>query len=296
MNNLSLIRWAGGKGKQLTDLLPLIPPGHLYVEPFGGGASVLLNKPPSPVEVYNDLDEGLVNLFMVIRDEKMFASFYRMVSLTPYSRRLYEEALDWEKWDDPVTRAAGFYTVLNQSISGKRLARKGDWSRGKQDNVAERWFKRQDSLEWIHRRLRTVQIEMRDALDVLQEWDSPKAVFYCDPPYVLDTRSSRKYYAVEQPDDFHERMVDVLLGVRGSVVLSGYDHPIYGRLTEDGWVSDGYKAIAVMEVVGKGQKGMGAGDDKGKRREVVWRNRKAAESGMRVPMFDDYGTVRGDDG
>lgn len=286
MNNLSLVRWAGGKGKQLTDLLPLIPPGHLYVEPFGGGASVLLNKPPSPVEVYNDLDEGLVNLFEVVRDEDSFQRFHRTISLTPYSREVFERALNWEEWEDPVMRAAGFYTVLNQSISGKRLARKGDWSRGKQDNVAERWFKRHDSLEWIFRRLRSVQIEMRDALDVLQEWDSPRAVFYCDPPYVLDTRSKRKYYAVEQSDDFHERLVDILLTVKGSVVLSGYDHPIYNRLTEEGWITDGYHATAIMEVVGN--KGM-----KGGRREMVWRNRKAAQSGISRPMIDDYGTVLG---
>lgn len=292
MNNLSLVRWAGGKGKQLTNLLPLIPPGHAYVEPFGGGASVLLNKPPSPVEVYNDLDEGLVNLFMVMRDEELWPRFYRAITLTPYSRKVFEDALDWEKWDDPVMRAVGFYTVLNQSISGKRLARKGDWSRGKKDNVAERWFKRQDTLEWIHSRLRTVQIEMRDALDVLQEWDSERTVFYCDPPYVLDTRNQRNYYAVEQSDDFHERLVDILLGVRGSVVLSGYTHPIYDRLTEAGWVTDGYKATAIMEVVGQEDKaGVKLDKMKGGRREVVWRNLKAASSGIRKPMFNDYGGV-----
>lgn len=272
----------------------MIPPGELYIEPFGGGASVLLNKPRSPVEVYNDLDEGLVNLFEVMRDEEMFRSFYRQVTLTLYSRKFFEEALEWETWDDPVRRAVGFFTVLNQSISGKRLASKGDWARGMQANVAERWFKRQESLEWIHRRLRTVQIEMRDALDILQEWDGPKAVFYCDPPYVLDTRKGRKYYAVEQDDDFHERMVDILLSVKGAVVLSGYDHPVYQRLTEAGWPSDGYKAIALMEVVGAGKEGMGVTDQKGKRREVVWRNPKAAAEGIRRPMFDDYGTTLAD--
>lgn len=293
MNNLSLVRWAGGKGKQLTDLLPLIPPGHLYVEPFGGGASVLLNKPRSPVEVYNDLDEGLVNLFEVMRDEEMFGRFHKQITLTLYSRVFFERALEWEAWDDPVRRAVGFYTVLNQSISGKRLARKGDWSRGMQDNVASRWFGRHDSLALIHQRLRSVQIEMRDALDILQEWDGPKTVFYCDPPYVLDTRSNRKYYAVEQSDDFHERLVDVLLQVKGAVVLSGYDHPIYDRLTEHGWVSDGYGVTAIMEVVGKDtnkQDGKGK-TQKGRRREVVWRNRRAAAHAIRNPMFDDHGTV-----
>lgn len=278
MNNLSLIRWAGGKGRQLPSLLPLIPEGEIYVEPFGGGASVLLNRPRSKIEVYNDLDDAVVNLFQVIRDDELFRSFKRAVSLMPYSRSEFERSIHFDSVSDPVLRAVAFYTVINQSISGKRLARKGDWARGRLDNLADRWFERQGKLVEIHERFKHVQIECRDALDILQEWDTDRTVFYCDPPYVLETRSKRKYYAVEPGDEYHERLVEVLCGVKGCVVLSGYNHPVYRRLLEEGWWTDEYGAIATMEVVGEGEV-------KQRRVEIVFRNRSAAESAIKRPLF-----------
>lgn len=280
MNTLSLLRWAGGKGKQLSDLLPLIPESRIYVEPFGGGCSVLLNRRRVEVEVYNDLDDALINLFQVVRDDEKFAEFCRLLDFTPYSRAEFESCLTFDGIEDPVKRAVAFYTVINQSISGKRLASKGDWARGRQDNLAVRWKERYDKVGLIHNRIRSVQIECRDALDVLQEWDTEDTTFYCDPPYILDTRSQRKYYAVEPGDDYHKQMVDVLLKVRGMVVLSGYDHPIYTVLKEKhGWWTDTYGATAIMEVVQEG-------GTKRKRTEIVYRNPHAADMGIRRPLLD----------
>jgi DNA adenine methylase len=281
MNTLSLLRWAGGKGKQLNDLLPLIPRGKIYVEPFGGGCSVLLNKERTEVEVYNDLDSALVNLFQVVRDNQSYEEFKRLVDYTPYSRADFEACLSFDGIADPIRRAVAFYTVVNQSISGKRLARKGDWARGRNDNLAERWFDRQEKLDVIHERIRHVQIECRDALDILQEWDTEDTVFYCDPPYILDTRSQRKYYAVEPGDDYHNHLVEVLINVKGMVVLSGYDHPIYQTLSNDhGWWTDLYGARAIMEVVQDG-------GTKRKRTEIVYRNRQASTQGIKVPLEYD---------
>lgn len=279
-NNLSLVRWAGGKGRQLNDLLPLIPHSKIYCEPFGGGASVLLNRPKMGVECYNDLDASLVNLFQVVRDDDSFTEFAHKLGWMLYAKEDFTHAT--KHYDDtdysPVVRAVLFYTMLNQSISGKRLAASGDWARGRLDNLADRFVARQEKLGAIHKRLRGVQIECRDALDILQEWDGPNTVFYCDPPYILDTRSKRKYYAVEPGDKYHEELVDVLLSVKGMVVLSGYDHPIYSRLGEHGWVTDMYGARATMEVVK-------AEGNKQKRKEVVWRNAYAAEMGVMRPLF-----------
>lgn len=278
---LSLIRWAGGKGRQLGDLLPLLPHTRTYVEPFGGGASVLLNREKSAVEVYNDLDGALVNLFQVVRDDELFSEFAHKLGWTLYAKEAFVEAVNNHDDEglDRVSRAVLFYTMLNQSISGKRLASAGDWARGRLDNLAERFVMRQEKLGAIHTRLRGVQIECRDALDILQEWDGPETVFYCDPPYVLDTRSKRKYYAVEPGDDYHVQLVDVLLSVQGMVILSGYDHPVYSRLRDEGWFTTLYGAHAVMEVV-KAKTGT-----KQKRTEIVYRNPQAAEMGMRRPLF-----------
>lgn len=274
-SNISLVRWAGGKGKQLGDLLPFIPDGRVYVEPFGGGASVLLNRPRSEIEVYNDLDSSLVNLFTVVRDQ--FDEFAEYLRWTPYSREVFEDALGHENEEDAVRSAAKFYTVLNQGISGKRLASKGDWGRARSANFGDRWQLRQDKLGWIHDRIKHVQIECRDAIDILTEWDGPDTVFYCDPPYVLETRSKRKYYAVEPGDDYHRELVDTLTRVRGQVVLSGYLHPVYERLAGFGWKADSYGARAMMTV-------HETGEERDDRREVVWRNPQCVESGLRVPL------------
>jgi DNA adenine methylase len=278
VNTLSLVRWAGGKGKQLKDLIPLIPRSRMYVEPFGGGASVMLNIAKHEVEVYNDLDGALVNLFEIVRGDESFDEFNRLLDYTPYSREEFERCLSFEALDDPIRRAVAFYTVLNQSISGKRLARRGDWARGRADNLAERWFQRQEKLRDIHERIRHVQIEARDALDVLQEWDTPETTFYCDPPYILETRSKKKYYAIEPGDEYHKELVDVLLRVKGMVVLSGYDHPIYHRLVTEGWWTDLYGTHAAMEVVKKHAQKRG-------RVEIVYRNLQATAAAPIIPLF-----------
>lgn len=274
---LSLVRWAGGKTRQLNDLLPFIPDGRVYVEPFGGGASVLLNRQRSEVEVYNDLDSSLVNLFTVVRDDRLFDEFAARLGWTPYSRENFLDSLAFEQERDAVLAAVKFYTVLNQSISGKRLAGKYDWARARSDNLATRWTLRQEKLGLVHARLKHVQIECRDALDILAEWDGPDSVFYCDPPYVLDTRKKQKYYAVEPGDEYHKELVKALRGVEGAVVLSGYVHPIYDVLGDAGWVMDSYKQYAMMTVHDEGAQ-------RDKRLEVVWRNPKAVDVGVKVPL------------
>ena len=288
---ISAVHWPGGKARQLNDLLPLIPVTKIYVEPFGGGGSVLLNRPYSEIEVYNDLDGQLVNLFAVLRDEDSYKEFRRRIALMPYSRAEFNRALGFDRCDSPVDRAVAFYTVLNQSISGKRLSTTGDWSRNRTINNADRWFQRQHGLIAVHQRIQNVQIESRDAIDIIKQWDTPDTTFYLDPPYILETRGNNKYYAVEPGDEFHEALVDALLAVRGCAVLSGYDHPIYARLSDSGWFTDTYGQDTTMDLaqsaVGKTRQ----------RVEVVYRNRRAADHSILRPLFlgdgDEAGSAAG---
>lgn len=285
---LSVVHWAGGKGKQLDYLLPLIPVTRLYVEPFGGGGSVLLNRPISEIEVYNDLDGELVNLFEVLRGDDSYRSFRRRVAFLPYSRAEFERSLAGVRAGitvDPVERAVQFYTVLNQSVSGKRLASNGDWSRNRTVNNADRWFVRQEGLAAVHERVRNVQLENRDALDIIRQWDSDDTTFYLDPPYVLETRGRNRYYAVEPGDDFHRELVDVLVGVKGAAVLSGYDHQIYTRLMEKGWHTDSYGQTTTMDIA-ESLRGRVKG-----RVEVVYRNQRACEYAYKRPLWVGDGAV-----
>ena len=116
----SPILWFGGKGNMVAKLLPLMPPCRRYVEPFGGGASVLMAREPVEVEVYNDLDEDLSSFFRVLADPARFGKFYRRVALLPYSRSIYNECRStWEACEDPIERAARWFVVARQSFSGR---------------------------------------------------------------------------------------------------------------------------------------------------------------------------------
>lgn len=83
--------WYGGKFSHLDWLLPLLPKCHHYCEPFAGSAAVILNRPPSPVETYNDIDGEVVNFFRTLRDHH--AELVRAIGLTPFSREEYHLAI-----------------------------------------------------------------------------------------------------------------------------------------------------------------------------------------------------------
>ncbi len=280
---LSLISYAGGKGTHLDALLPMIPYTPTFVEPYGGGASILLNRRPSEVEVYNDLNDDIINLFRVVRSPMSGPLFEAMVDATLYSRAEFERAIDIinnpPEHSSSTERAWATFVIHNQGISGKLHRSYGNWARSREGNInTKRWWGKYDRISQIRHRFEHVQIESKDALDVIEAWDSPQTTFYLDPPYVLETRGQRAYYAFEQPVEHHERLVEILLAVEGCVVLSGYEHPVYDPLAADGWVKDAYSKSAVMTVAQQGETKPG-------RVEVVWRNPRCQDHGAQMPLF-----------
>jgi len=230
----SPIRWFGGKSQLAQKIIALFPPHRVYVEAFGGGASVLFAKALSPVEIYNDLDSGLVNFFRVLRNN--FSEFQRLVALTPYSREEHSFCRQhWEECNDPIERAYRWYVVAKQSFSG--IFRSG-WSyeknRSRRGMVASvsRWLSTVDRLSEVAERLLRVQIEHNDWRIILKTYDSPDTLFYLDPPYVPETRRAGKYTHELTLSD-HSELVERILALEGKVVLSGYSHPVYKSLS--GW-------------------------------------------------------------
>jgi len=235
----SPIIWYGGKGNMVAKLLPHIPPHKTYVEVFGGGASLLFAKKPSPVEVYNDLDSGLVNFFRVLRDPEKFERLHHLASLTPYSREEYNFCREtWEQCEDEVERAYRWYVVARMSFSGT-FGR--SWShvvtasdRGMAGTTAK-WLSILAMLPSIHSRLMRVQIEHQDFRALIPTYDTPRTCFYCDPPYVPETRREVSTYSQEMSQDDHRDLVGLLLQVEGMVILSGYRHEVYTPLEDAGW-------------------------------------------------------------
>lgn len=283
------VQWFGGKGGMVAKLLPLIPYSKIYCEPFGGAGSILWNRDPSPSEIYNDLDGDLVNLFRAIQDEGRCHRLQERLAATLYSFdefRLARKTLA-NPAATPDERAWAFYVAKNQGFSGQSGC-DGSWGRAFIGNrgmasTVSRWWGHFDLFPAWHKRIARVQIDCRDALQVIQYWDSAETVFYLDPPYALATRvaGSRDVYAHEMDDSEHARLVDLLLSIKGQVVLSGYDTPVYGPLEKSGWIRHHWDTVcmAAGRTRGSGLQGVGSAAAKCPRREVVWRNPRCLETG-----------------
>lgn len=267
----SPVIWIGGKGMMTKEILPLLPLHKQYVEPFGGGASILFAKRPSLVETYNDIDSGAADLFRVLADPKMFLKFQKRVELLPYSRELYNEYVNtWEQYsNDIIERTARWFVVIRQSFSGIFA---GGWSFGVKGTSTQKWLSTIHLLPEIHKRLQCVQIENRDFRFILQTYDGQDYLAYCDPPYVLSTRSDINYKH-EMIDKDHQDLIKILLNYQGSVVLSGYDNPLYFCLEQKGWSHTKFCVSLHPSLVKDGKQ-------RPFRIESVWRNPKALSKGF----------------
>ncbi|MCD6310811.1 MAG: DNA adenine methylase, partial [Candidatus Eremiobacteraeota bacterium] len=234
----SPIVWFGGKGHSVSRLLKLIPEHLTYIEVFGGGASLLFAKPPSPVEVYNDIDSGLVNFFRVLRDPDMFGRFYGKVVLIPFSREEFKACKEtWDKQGDPVESAVRWFVVARQSFSGvfgKGWGYSRSSTSGGMAMKCKAWLSALELLPYIHARMIQVQVENRDFRKILETYDSPETFFYLDPPYHKDTRKNGRYRHEMNSRD-HRDLVKLLLEIKGKALLSGYSHPDYLPLEKSGW-------------------------------------------------------------
>ena len=219
--------WYGGKYSHLDWLLPLLPPAHHYCEPFGGSGAVLLNREPAPVETYNDLDGEVVNFFRVLRDEP--DELIRQIALTPFSRKELEIACQTNSNLEPIERARRFYVRARQTRTGlAQTASPGRWaycvetSRAGMGGAVSRWFGGIKELFYIADRLLRVQIENLPAEEVIRKYDNEQTLFYCDPPYVHQSRGDTSAYAYEMSDAEHIRLASLLSQVKGRVAVSGY--------------------------------------------------------------------------
>ena len=268
--------WYGGKYSHLDWLLPLLPKCHHYCEPFSGSAAVLLNREPSPVETYNDVDGEVANFFRVLRDNS--DHLVRSIALTPFSREEFALACELDPSLDPSERARRFYVRARQVRTGlAQTATLGRWanckntSRAGMAGAVSRWFGAIEALPDIALRLLPVQIENRPAIDVIRLYDSPTTLFYCDPPYVHETRGDNKAYAYEMNDEEHRHLARALNEAEGKVAISGYDCDLMNELyPSPRW----FRNFAGSKTIHS---------TKDQRTEVLWTNYDPAETQQSAP-------------
>lgn len=232
-----ILRYHGGKYRIADWVLSFFPPHKVYVEPFGGAASVLLSKAPAPMEVYNDMDSRVVTLFRVLRDESKAAELARRLALTPFAREEYE---GW-CYADPVDDIDAAHQIVARGFMGQ--SSKGIWQRSGLDTRVnpDGYCSRINALRATPdaclaaaKRLATVLIEHDDAIEVMRRHDRPDTLIYCDPPYLTPEGRGTRIYTHDFTQEDHRRLADALLSLQGMVILSGYPSDLYDELFA-GW-------------------------------------------------------------
>lgn len=272
--------WYGGKQRLAGRIVDLLPPHRTYVEAFGGAAAVLCAKRPSVLEVYNDLNAGLVTFFRVLRDRP--AELERALRLTPYARDEFADCVQtWESIEDDLERARRWYVRCRQAFAGSAatvgwgyevsgMQRGGTRSRSFATSVQQ--------LERFAERFRRVQVDHLDWRAALDRYDGPGACFYLDPPYHPATRGPsgrlerHSTYVHELSVEDHADLVAAAIELEGSVLVSGYDHEAYAPLPDAGFERFAFAHNSTASRVLSGR---------GPRLEVLWRRLEARRAPRR---------------
>lgn len=270
------LRYHGAKFRLAPWIMSFFPSHRCYVEPFGGAAGVLLQKPRAYAEVYNDLDCEVVNFFRVLREQPQ--ELIDRLQLTPYTRAEFD--LAYEPTDCPIERARrtavraqlGFGSAgATKGVTGFRIDTKRPY------NTAQHlWVRYPEELLVVANRFHGVLIENSPALEVLQAHDDPETLHFVDPPYVFETRSERNVaqgcYRHEMTNGQHIELLDALDKLQGMVVLCGYPNDLYrNRLPH--WRMHSTSAR------------MSAHRGSGLRTECVWLNPACQRSLQQIELF-----------
>ena len=253
------VKWHGGKHYLARRIISRLPDHEVYVEPFAGGLSVLLNKGPCPVEVAGDLHAGLIGFYRTLRDRT--GEFLDRVGTLEYDAGTFEWARRPGEPGGDEFEAAVRFLVRNRFSRGG-LGRDFAWSdrfRGGQPGDRNAWETIKAELPRIARRLAHVEFRCQDAVEVIREFDGPGTCFYLDAPYPHRTRTARRIYAHEMSEADHARLIETIVRCHGMVSVSGYANPLYDEILR-GWERAEWDM----------PNNSGQGREKQRRVEVLW--------------------------
>ena len=220
---INFFNYMGGKYYLSKKLLNFIPKHHCYVEVFGGSAKLLFTKEPSNIEVINDKNKLIANLFYVV--SFYFDEFYSKISTLVYSRELFKifrEKIKGYVIEIPdIDAAVMTYYLYNVSFSGKISA----FSFSKVTKSAMPFFNKIKNLPLIHDRLKNVIIENLDYEEIFKKYDDSNTFFYLDPPYYGYEKEG--YYELNFSVEDHKNLLNLIKKLKGKWMLSGYDNELY---------------------------------------------------------------------
>jgi DNA adenine methylase len=226
-----VLRYHGSKWRMSQWIMRHMPAHRVYVEPFGGGASILMQKQRCTTEIYNDLDVEIVSFFRILRDPAQAAQLAELIGRTPYSRVEYRAA--YEPSNDPIEQARRTLIKGWMGINSKGIwGRSGFDTRINEDHHNSRlntFCALPEIISQFASRLRGVIIENTDALQLISRFTTRETLILADPPYVLSTRS-RKTYTHEMSDQQHRLLATALNASPCMVMLCGYPSELYAKL------------------------------------------------------------------
>lgn len=214
--SVPIIPWIGGKRRLAKHLLPLFPRHQCYVEPFCGAAALFFLKQPSDVEVLNDINGDLVNLYRVVKHH--LEEFVRQFKWALSSREIFKwlQATPPETMTD-IQRAARFFYLQRLCFNGKIESQV--FAVDVQAPPAINLLRLEEELSAAHLRLSRAYIEDRHWSDCVQRLDRPDTFFFMDPPYW-----GTEGYGVPFPIEEYSAIAAAMRSLKGKALLTVNDH------------------------------------------------------------------------
>jgi DNA adenine methylase len=257
----------GAKVRLAKRIVEILPPHNAWVEVFCGSAAVTLAKVPAPIEVINDTDSEIVNVFQQLRENK--EKLCEAVALTPYSREEFVEARSSLGKGDALERSRRFIVAATMTVNGvagsmnSGFSYTDSYTRTNKEARVSRWYNMPDRLAAVAERLRSVRIEHLDALELIPKYvNRPATLLYLDPPYFADREHGYSMDAREE--EFHFKLLSLVRDVSCMVLISGYESALYNRLLNK---SRGWRSMSI-EVTTRGTDGKDL-----TKTEILWMNK-----------------------
>lgn len=229
------IRYYGSKWRLASWVISFFPPHETFVDVFGGAGNIILQKQPSKVEIYNDIDSSIHEFFKVMKCPDKVVELKRLLDLTPYSRDVFKEARQSAGTD--VERALQILILSHFGHGSSGLRGRNTGFRSfygdaiKTASQIRLWRDKAKAVDNVSERFKTVALENLDCLDLIERCNYRDVLLYLDPPYPKDVRShTRNEYNHEMDEEGHRRLLDLITGLDAMVVLSGYPGSLYDEL------------------------------------------------------------------
>ena len=269
----------GAKVRIASHIINSLPPHNAWIEAFCGSAALTIAKKPAPIEIINDVDDQIINLFEQLRNNSK--KLISAINLTPYARKEFFNAKQNEAAIDPLEKARRFLISTMMTVNGAvgetgaGFSFSQSYSRDGREARVNRWYNLPDRLEKVVERLKSVRVENRDARELLEMFiNKPATLFYMDPPYLMERSHQYKHDIDEK---FHIELLELSNKAKCMMLISSYDNDLYNKMlsTRNGWTK------SIVETNTSDTSGK-----KYKREEVLWKNQlfENALKNNRIPI------------